>query len=122
MNWRVDFHPAFLVEFEELTPPVQDELAAMVELLKAAGPQLKRPKSDTLKGSGHANMKELRFDADNGVWRVAYAFDPERKAILLVAGDKSGGSQKKFYKDLIRRADERFHEHLAALEKARRNT
>ena len=65
-------------------------------------------------------MKELRFDADNGVWRVAYAFDPERKAILLVAGDKSEGSQKKFYKDLIRRADERFDEHLAALEKARR--
>jgi hypothetical protein len=119
MDWRVDFHPAFLIEFEELAPPVQDELAAMVELLKVAGPQLKRPKSDTLKGSGHANMKELRFDAGNGVWRVAYAFDPERKAILLVAGDKSGGSQKKFYKDLIRRADERFDEHLAALQKAR---
>jgi hypothetical protein len=122
MNWRVDFHPAFLVEFEELAPPVQDELAAMVELLKVAGPQLKRPRADTLKGSDHANMKELRFDADNGVWRVAYAFDPERKAILLVAGDKSGGSQKKFYEDLIRRADERFDEHLAALEKARRKT
>ena len=66
----------------------------MVELLKVAGPQLKRPRSDTLKESDHANMKELRFDPDNGVWRVAYAFDPERKAILLVAGDKSGGSQK----------------------------
>ena len=122
VNWRVDFHPAFLVEFEELAPPVQDELAAMVELLKVAGPHLKRPRADTLKGSDHANMKELRFDADNGVWRVAYAFDPERKAILLVAGNKSGGSQKKFYKDLIRRADERFDEHLAALEKARRKT
>ena len=121
MNRRVDFHPAFLVEFEELAPPVQDELA-MVELLKVAGPQLKRPRSDTLKESDHANMKELRFDPDNGVWRVAYAFDPERKAILLVAGDKSGGSQKKFYKDLIRRADERFDEHLAALEKATRKT
>ena len=65
-------------------------------------------------------MKELRFDADGGVWRVAYAFDPEREAILLVAGDKSGGSEKKFYKRLIKRADARFDQHLAALEKARR--
>lgn len=122
MEWRIDFHPTFLEEFEKLAEPVQDELAAMVELLKVAGPQLKRTWSDTLKGSAHTNMKELRFDADNGVWRVAYAFDPERKAILLVAGDKSGGSQQKFYKGLIRRADARFDEHLTALETARRKT
>jgi hypothetical protein len=65
-------------------------------------------------------MKELRFDAGGGVWRVAYAFDPDRKAILLVAGDKSGGSEKKFYQRLIRRADARFDEHLAAQGTARR--
>ena len=47
------------------------------------------------KGSRHANMKELRFDADDGVWRVAFAFDPKRKAILLVAGDKSGGTWRR---------------------------
>jgi len=58
-------------------------------------------------------MKELRFDADGGVWRVAFAFDPERKAILLVAGDKSGVSEKKFYKRLIAIADERFSAQLA---------
>lgn len=120
MSWRVEFHPTFLEEFGELSEPVQDELAAMIELLKVAGPQLKRPRSDTLKNSAHANMKELRFDADGGVWRVAYAFDPERKAVLLVAGDKSGGSEQKFYKRLIRRADARFDEHLAARERTRR--
>jgi hypothetical protein len=120
MSWRVAFHPTFQKEFDELSEPVQDELAALIDLLKVAGPQLKRPRSDTLNGSGHANMKELRFDADGGVWRVAYAFDPERKAILLVAGDKSGGSEAKFYKRLIRRADARFDEHLAALERMRR--
>ena len=58
--------------------------------------------------SKHANMKELRFDADNGVWRVAFAFDPARQAVLLVGGDKSGASQKRFYKALIRKADERY--------------
>jgi hypothetical protein len=57
-------------------------------------------------------MKELRFQASDGVWRVAFAFDKSRRAILLVAGDKSGGSQSKFYKTLIKRADSRFDDHL----------
>ncbi|SDR63789.1 hypothetical protein SAMN05519103_09037 [Rhizobiales bacterium GAS113] len=114
------FHPAFRAEFDRLDEPVQDELLAMVELLKVAGPHMKRPGTDTLKASKHANMKELRFDAAGGVWRVAYAFDPIRKAVLLVAGDKSGVSQKRFYKRLIERADERFDEHIAALRPIRR--
>lgn len=57
-------------------------------------------------------MKELRFNADNGVWRVAFAFDPDRQAILLVAGDKAGVAQKRFYKNLIKIADARFDTHL----------
>ncbi len=58
-------------------------------------------------------MKELRFTADKGVWRVAFAFDPARAAILLVAGDKGGVARKRFYKSLIDRADARFDSHLA---------
>jgi hypothetical protein len=53
-------------------------------------------------------MKELRFEAADGEWRAAFVFDPERKAIILVAGDKSGMSQKKFYKQLINKADKRY--------------
>jgi len=79
------------------------------------GPSLGRPQVDTLKGSKHANMKELRFNADNGVWRVAFAFDPRRKAILLVSGDKSGSRGKLFYKNLIKKADQRFKIHLETL-------
>ena len=75
---------------------------------------MKRLHADTLKGSRFANMKELRFDADDGVWRLAYAFDHERKAILLVAGDKSGTSSARFYKALITKADTRFAGHLDA--------
>ena len=86
----------------------------MVRLLEEFGPQLKRPRCDTLNGSKHANMKELRFDADGGVWRVAFAFDPDRQAVLLVAGDKSGVSQKKFYKALLRVADRRFDDWVEA--------
>jgi hypothetical protein len=61
-------------------------------------------------------MKELRFRADGGVWRVAFAFDPRRNAVLLVAGDKSGVSEKTFYKRLIGKADKRYREHLETLE------
>jgi hypothetical protein len=90
-------------------------LLAHARLLEEFGPQLGRPRVDTLNGSKHANMKELRFNADDGVWRVAFAFDPKRKAILLVCGDKSGGSEKRFYKRLIKKADNRFDEHLSRL-------
>lgn len=64
-------------------------------------------------------MKELRFQADNGVWRVAFAFDPQRKAVLLVAGNKSGVSERRFYRQLIQKADERFDTHLDRLKDER---
>src|SRR6185312_12096829 len=108
-------HSHFDPEFRALPDEVKKELLAHALLLERFGPQLGRPRVDTLKGSGHANMKELRFDAADGVWRLAFAFDPKRKAILLVAGDKSGGGEKKFYRELIRKADERFDAHLARL-------
>ena len=117
MEWHVVFHEAFEGEFTDLPEPVQDELLAHAALLATFGPHLKRPRADTLKGSRHANMKELRFDAEDGVWRVAFAFDPDRKGILLVAGDKSGQSEKRFYRQLIAKADERFADHLSGLSK-----
>lgn len=115
MTWTVLYHDAFLPEMEGLAEEVQDGLLVMAELLTTLGPSLGRPHADTLAGSKYANMKELRFRADDGVWRVAFAFDPERQAIILVAGDKSGVAQKRFYKGLIARADARFAEHLGTL-------
>jgi hypothetical protein len=115
MSWQVLFQADFLDEFNELPESVQDEVAAMSQMLSVMGPSLKRPFSDTLNGSKFANMKELRFEAADGVWRLAYAFDPERKAILLVAGDKSGVASKRFYKSLIAKADQRFAAHLTYL-------
>lgn len=110
--WEVAFGDEFDEEFEALPQAVQDELLASAKLLETFGPQLGRPHADTLNDSSFANMKELRFDADDGVWRVAFAFDPSRKAILLVAGDKSGVSEKRFYKALIGKADKRYQTHL----------
>ena len=108
MEWEILIHDAFEAELLELSDAIQNELLASARMLKKYGPQLGRPHADTLEGSKHSNMKELRFKADNGVWRVAFAFDPKRQAILLVAGDKSGISQNRFYKKLIKVADERF--------------
>jgi hypothetical protein len=115
MRWQVSFAEEFEIEVETFPVSVQEEITSLAELLAALGPQLKRPYCDTLKGSQFANMKELRFSAADGEWRLAFAFDPKRSAILLVAGDKSGISQKLFYKTIIRTADERFKLHLATL-------
>ena len=115
MEWQVEFHPAFEAEFDELPRRTKTAIAARALLLGQFGRQLPRPHADTLHGSKHANMKELRCQADDGVWRVAYAFDPRRRAILLVAGNKSGGSERRFYRWLIATADKRFDEHLHTL-------
>lgn len=119
MKWEVEFHEDFDPEFDALPVPVQDEIRALAGALEEIGPLLGRPRADTLNGSRHANMKELRFNAFDGVWRVAFAFDPKRKAILLVAGDKSGVSQKRFYRQLIDKADRRFDEYLSRITKKR---
>ena len=108
MAWHIRFHPEFMPEYQALSEPVQDELAIKLRLLEEFGPRLGRPTVDTLNGSRYANMKELRFQADNGVWRVAFAFDPARRAIVLVAGNKAGVNEQRFYKNLITRADVRF--------------
>jgi hypothetical protein len=115
VKWAVEMADDFRPEFDALGQHVRREVLALALVLQEFGPQLGRPRVDTLNGSRHANMKELRFSAADGEWRVAFAFDPRRKAILLVAGDKSGGSEKRFYRELIRKADERFDAHLARI-------
>ena len=107
-------------EYRELSESVYDVLVALTTILSEKGPLLGRPQVDTLKGSRHANMKELRFDADGGVWRVAFAFYPERKAILLVAGDKGGVAMRRFYREMILVADRRFDQHLNAFRSQKR--
>jgi hypothetical protein len=117
VKWSVELAGEFLPEFDALHQDVRTEILALARVLQEFGPQLGRPRVDTLNGSRHANMKELRFSAADGEWRVAFAFDPRRKAILLVAGDKSGGSERRFYRELIRKADERFDAHIARMRK-----
>ena len=115
MTWIVLLHDAFGNEFALMPESLQDELLAHANLLAQFGPNLGRPTIDTLKASRLANMKELRFTWSNEIWRVAFAFDPQRQAILLVGGDKGVADQRRFYKRLISVADDRYDEHLATL-------
>lgn len=110
LSWQVEFHDEFEPEFEALEEVVQDALLAHLVRLQEVGPALGRPAADTLKGSAIANLKELRFDAAGGVWRVLFAFDGRRVAVLLVAGDKRGLKQERFYKALIATAEARWRD------------
>ena len=106
--WRIEFHDALLPEFEALAEPVKDELLAQLLRLREFGPTLGRPAVDTIKGSRVANLKELRFAAGGGVWRVLFAFDERRVAVLLAAGDKAGVAQARFYRRLVAVAEARW--------------
>jgi hypothetical protein len=112
MAWTVLFHAEFDAEFAQLPEVVQDELLKRLRLLGQFGPNLGRPNVDTLKGSSFPNMKELRFRLA-GLWRFAFAFDPQRQAIVLTGGDKEGERQSDFYRRLIATADRRFAAYMA---------
>jgi hypothetical protein len=119
--WQVIFHDDFDAEFDDLTAGALDALLAAASALKLAGPKLGRPTVDTLKGSTHSNMKELRFRVDKikEVWRAAFAFDPNQNAIVLCAAEKQGVNERAFYRALITKADKRFDDHLEQVEQAK---
>jgi hypothetical protein len=108
MAWQVEFHDDLVPEVDSLPREVQKTLAAHVRLLAEFGPGLGRPSVGTLKGSRIANLKELRFSAEGGVWRMAFAFDRNRIAVLLVVGDKRGMAEGRFYKALMSKAEARW--------------
>jgi hypothetical protein len=114
-HWSVQFHPECESWADSLEQSDAEALLAAVRVLRDQGPTLGRPLVDTVVGSRHANMKELRPGSTGRTEvRVLFAFDLERKAILLVGGDKSG-DLKGWYERNIPIADERFDEHQAAL-------
>jgi hypothetical protein len=114
MEWNVIFDPNFRIWFYAQDSGLQDEIFAIVEILAETGPKLGRPRVDTLKGSAFSNMKELRIQYQGEPWRILFAFDPLRQAILLVGGNKSGN--KRWYKENIPLADQRYEQYLETLE------
>ncbi|GAB3175503.1 hypothetical protein GCM10027059_49160 [Myceligenerans halotolerans] len=115
MVWKVEFDDAVFAWLHELDPGSFLQVRAAIDVLADRGPQLGRPLVDTVSGSRHKNMKELRpGSAGRTELRVLFCFDPDRAAILLVGGDKAGNWQG-WYRTAIPLADDRYDTHLAAL-------
>jgi len=110
--WDIEATDDFALWFGTLEGPDQERVAAAVEVLAELGPGLGRPFVDTLKGSRHRNMKELR--PRGGHLRVLFAFDPRRIAVLLVGGDKSARWER-WHEGTVARADRLYDEHLVNL-------
>ena len=120
MPVEVLFHDDFAREFRALSAEVRKAILKGVRALEIEGHRLGRPWVDTLRGSRHANMKELRATARRVEWRVAFAFDPARQAILLAAAAKGGKTEGRVYGRLIRTADARLSDHVAGVGLTRR--
>jgi hypothetical protein len=114
MEWTIIFHPDFKTWLDEQEEDVQDSILVGLGLLKQEGPLLGRPYADTLKGSRYPNLKELRVQHGGEPWRILFAFDPVRQAIVLVGGNKTG--DKRWYEKNMPIAEQRFTEHLESLE------
>jgi hypothetical protein len=109
--WNVDTTDEYNTWFLAQTEIGQASIRMKVELLEEYGPNLPRPHADTLKGSKLKNLKELRTQTENNVFRVAFIFDKKRKAILFIGGDKKGKDEKRFYQNLIKQAEEIYQQY-----------
>ncbi len=111
-RWKVEYTDQFAEWWGSLSENEQQALTAAVQLLERDGPALGRPLADTIKGSRHANMKELRPPATT--LRVLFAFDPRRSAILLIGGNKEHRWHQ-WHQEYIPIADVLYDEHLDEL-------
>lgn len=109
--WRVDGTAHFTEWMKGLDEDAKEAIFKGLLILREIGPSLGRPHADAVKESRHKNMKELRVQNKQRLFRILFAFDCDRSAILLVGGDKRG--DKRFYEKMIPIADDLFDEHLA---------
>jgi hypothetical protein len=115
MTWEVEYTDELGTWWASLDEDEQASVAASVSLLEVKGPQLGFPHSSGINGSRHSHMRELRIQHDGKPYRVLYAFDPRRAAILLIGGDKTG--QDRWYDIFVPVADTLYDEHLVELKK-----
>lgn len=116
MTWEILVTDEYEEWFLGLTDPEQTDVLAMVDVLEIKGPRLGRPYADTLYGSKKVkNLKELRIQHAGDPYRVFYAFDPKRRAVLLCGGRKDGKNDKRFYSMMIPIAEREFKKHLKGM-------
>jgi hypothetical protein len=113
VSWDVEFADEFGAWWDELTVEEQESIVPIVRLLEKHGPSLRFPYCSGIVGSLHAHMRELRIQHEGRPYRVLYAFDPRRSAVLLIGGDKTG--KGRWYDEFVPIADRIYDEHLAQL-------
>ncbi len=109
--WKIETLDAFEAWWLTLTEQEQNDVTAVVELLGERGAHLPFPFSSGIEGSKYSHMRELRIQSHGDPFRVFYAFDPRRTAILIIGGVKTGKG-KRFYKEYVPKADTLYEEHL----------
>jgi hypothetical protein len=117
MRWGTERTDEFNDWWATLTKAEAQKVSVSIEELKDVGPNAGRPLVDTVKGSRYLNMKELRATQTIPVF---FAFDPRRKAVLLIGGNKAGKT-KRFYRQMISKADKIYGAHLRRIEKGAGN-
>lgn len=115
MASEVEYTDEFGDWWETLDEDEQDSVAVSVTLLEQRGPTLPFPYSSAVEGSKHGHMRELRVQHKGDPYRVIYAFDPRRRAILLIGGKKTGDDR--WYDEYIPKADKLYDEHLQSLKR-----
>lgn len=115
MEWDVEYTDEFEAWWRTLSEDEQESVAASVELLERRGPTLPFPHSSGIHGSRHGHMRELRVQHEGRPYRVLYAFDPRRSAILLIGGDKTGDDR--WYDEYVSVADTLYDVHIETLRK-----
>jgi len=118
-EWEVEYTDEFGAWWEAMTEAEQQASAASVGLLEANGPQLGFPHTSGINGFGHDHLRELRIQHGGRPYRILYAFDPRRSAILLIGGGKTGN--KRWYDVHVPIADRLYDAHLEALGKEGEN-
>ena len=113
MTGNVEYTDEFGDWWSTLDESEQDSMAVVVTLLEQKGPYLPYPYSSGLEKSRHNHMRELRIQHQGDPYRVLYAFDPRRSAILLIGGNKAG--KDRWYDEYVPIADKLYDEHLQAL-------
>ncbi len=113
MSWDVEYTDEFGSWWNGLAAKGQEAVAASVRLLEEFGPNLGFPHTSGIKGSKHGNMRELRVQCGGRPYRVLFAFDPRRCAILLIGGDKTGDDL--WYVKNVPVAERIYEEHLKTL-------
>jgi hypothetical protein len=114
MACKVEFSDEFGEWWNSLTAAGQKSVDFTVRLLQAIGPVLKMPHSSGVETSRHAHMRELRIQHKGRPYRILYAFDPRRVAMLLIGGDKTGNNR--WYEEYVPLADAIYDRHLRELE------